>query len=407
MIQSSLLSLNIIMRPLSLTNYGSTCYLNSTLQLLLSVPELREYFGSDTCLNDINVDNPLGSKGEHIKAFMDFFRSVAAGTPNLAPIIKAVMDRFPISEQQDAHEALTYILDCLHEDTNHDKHSFISSLFYGETQTTMQCMNCDYQSTTKSVCGGLELDIPEVSQFIETSSSPSLMKDVPVMVRYYVMGHQVGSDKVIVLPRVLTGEQLILWLQSEIHINPTEIECINFKKNDLMRTVTNNELIHFDEGSLDIHCKSSQFESLFSTQPQLTDAMRMYFQPNQIHDWKCEKCQKIGGSCWTTMLSLPRYLITTIKLFDVSYYGTTKRTEVVAFPNEFEWNELFPSSSLSAHYKVVATINHEGLSSCGHYYANVQYEDQWYNCNDSLISPIASSSVHDNNVYIILYRQCN
>jgi ubiquitin carboxyl-terminal hydrolase 4/11 len=52
-----------------LRNLGNTCFMNSGVQCLSNTPELCEYILNDTYKADINIDNPLGTKGELVSKF--------------------------------------------------------------------------------------------------------------------------------------------------------------------------------------------------------------------------------------------------------------------------------------------------------------------------------------------------
>ena len=46
-----------------LINLGNTCYFNSALQCILRIKKLVTYFANNSHIQDINVDNVLGSEG--------------------------------------------------------------------------------------------------------------------------------------------------------------------------------------------------------------------------------------------------------------------------------------------------------------------------------------------------------
>ncbi|KAA6379775.1 MAG: putative ubiquitin carboxyl-terminal hydrolase family protein, partial [Streblomastix strix] len=54
-----------------LTNLGFTCYMNAALQCLLQVPPLNIIFLSRRFLHDLNIDNPIGKKGQMAGIYSD------------------------------------------------------------------------------------------------------------------------------------------------------------------------------------------------------------------------------------------------------------------------------------------------------------------------------------------------
>lgn len=110
-----------------LNNLGNTCFMASAIQCLSNVPPLTKYFVSDDYIKDINISNPLGTKGELARAYGDLMHSMWSGLHNsvqprkLKTTIGLFAPRFSGYAQQDSQELLAYLLDGLHEDLNRIK----------------------------------------------------------------------------------------------------------------------------------------------------------------------------------------------------------------------------------------------------------------------------------------------
>lgn len=88
---------------------------------------LTKYFLSDQYKAELNVDNPLGMRGEIAKAYADLLAQLWSGQySSVAPRnFKTQVGRFAPQfsgyQQQDSQELLAFLLDGLHEDLNRIK----------------------------------------------------------------------------------------------------------------------------------------------------------------------------------------------------------------------------------------------------------------------------------------------
>ena len=112
------------MGKVGLQNLGNTCYMNSGLQCLSNTYLLSEYILDDRYLNDINRNNPLGSKGELVSEFGILIKEMWYGTSHcVSPwgLKRAFSDfakQFIGFFQQDSQEMLSFLIDGIHEDLN-------------------------------------------------------------------------------------------------------------------------------------------------------------------------------------------------------------------------------------------------------------------------------------------------
>ncbi len=179
-------------------NLGNTCYMNSGLQCLSNCQELTKYFLLGLYEKEINVDNPLGQKGEFAKAYASVVEDLWRGSHrciNALGLKKRIVmktDLFRGYAQQDCQELILHILDGLHEDLNRIKRkpytadkdcdgrpdevlskeqweaylgrnrSIIVDLFSGQFKSKILCPNCKKVSVKFDPFMALSVPIPQI-----------------------------------------------------------------------------------------------------------------------------------------------------------------------------------------------------------------------------------------------------
>ena len=111
-----------------LQNLGNTCFMNSALQCVLHTSFLVDYFVQERYRSDLNLNNPLGTKGAELaKTYAGLVQDYWKGTASVVSpwefkkIIAKTAHQFVGYHQHDSHELLSYLLTGLHEDLNRVK----------------------------------------------------------------------------------------------------------------------------------------------------------------------------------------------------------------------------------------------------------------------------------------------
>ncbi|EXJ92946.1 hypothetical protein A1O3_01502 [Capronia epimyces CBS 606.96] len=184
-----------------LTNFGVTCYMNSTLQCLSATIPLSNFF-NDRVYEGYVQRNWKGSNGIMPKLYANLIQAVWQGDtevikPSTFRSFCGRMNReWAIDRQQDAKEFFDFLVDCLHEDLNinwerhplrplttaeemqrermeiaraspiewnryeHRDRSFLSSLFAGQHASRLRCLTCRRTSTTYEAFYSISIEIP-------------------------------------------------------------------------------------------------------------------------------------------------------------------------------------------------------------------------------------------------------
>lgn len=149
----------------TLSNIGNTCFMNSVLYTLRCAPRflhcIHQLFEDKIPITDKNI---MVTEELH-QLYKNLHQNESAGTKSAFKphtFLKAVGDvdnTFRNMQQQDAHEFLMFLLNCLQETTcRYSRVNFVQRNFEGITRSTMKCGSCD--TVTENFVPMINISIP-------------------------------------------------------------------------------------------------------------------------------------------------------------------------------------------------------------------------------------------------------
>ena len=177
-----------------LTNLGNTCYVNSVIQALRSIPAFTYMLVSGRLTVDESAPEPLqkwwASFSELIHELWNNYKGSALQPlgyfKRTAELVRGtVYEDFGINAPQDSHEYYVFLLDKLQrithcpppqpntpEEDRWYKHftkdwSPIVPLLYGELKKSIKCHNCQNTSSNYEIFNSLKVDLKENSTLEE------------------------------------------------------------------------------------------------------------------------------------------------------------------------------------------------------------------------------------------------
>ncbi|OAY53450.1 ubiquitin carboxyl-terminal hydrolase 24 [Manihot esculenta] len=352
--------------PCGLINSGNLCFLNASLQALLSCsPFVR-------LLQDLRIRNIPKVGFPTLTAFAEFVSNfdipsgfslkkdttvVETGRPFSPAMFEGVLKNFtpdvPHSisgrpRQEDAQEFLSFIMDQMHDEllkfegqsvgVNGAKSALVSSTEDDEWETV--------GAKNKSA-------VTRTQSFI-----PSELSDI--------FGGQFKS-------------------------------VVKARGNKASATVQPFLLLHLDIYHEAVHT--------------IEDALHLFSAPENLEGYRTApgKAGVVSASKSVKIQKLSKILILHLMRFSYGSQGSTKLHKPVRFPFELVLSRDLLVSPLteSRKYELVATITHHGGEpSKGHYTADARYfNGQWLRFDDASVTGIGTSKVLHDQAYVLFYKQ--
>uniref|UniRef100_A0A6G1SBH2 Ubiquitin carboxyl-terminal hydrolase n=1 Tax=Aceria tosichella TaxID=561515 RepID=A0A6G1SBH2_9ACAR len=326
-----------------LLNLGSTCFMNCILQALIHTPLLRDYFLDDLHECHYNGDKTICLVCEMCRLFQEFYSGKS--TPHiplrLLHLVWTHAKHLAGFEQQDAHEFFIATLNILHR---HCK-----GIDTGSNEAIVNDpQNCDC-IIDRIFTGGLQSDVTcQACNNVSTTIDP-----------FWDISLDLGPKSLL--------ECLERFTRQEHLGSAAKIKCSKCQS--------------YQESTKQLSMKKLPIVASFH--------LKRFSHSNRLH-------KKIS-----TFISFPLYL-------DMSPFKASRR----APPNNNNSNnrnehkDEDEEEDASCKYCLFAVVNHSGTIETGHYTAYIrQCRDQWFKCDDHLITRATVQEVLQSEGYLLFYHK--
>ncbi|KAL2510879.1 Ubiquitin carboxyl-terminal hydrolase 24 [Abeliophyllum distichum] len=144
----------------------------------------------------------------------------------------------------------------------------------------------------------------------------------------------------------------------------------------------------------------------------IEDALRLFSAPETLEGYRASaagKAEVVAASKSVKILELSEIMVLHLMRFSYGSQGSTKLHKPVHFPLELVLGRelLVSPSSEGRRYELVATITHHGWDpSKGHYTADARHPSgNWLHYDDSSVTPLPESKVLHDHAYVLFYKQ--
>jgi len=405
--------------------------MNSALQCLAYVKPLTEFFlnafTQAHLYNDGQNDydwNPFDTCGKVTGAYAELIWNLRRGGRNnpyyrpfdpyrIKETIGYLAPRFARSDQQDAQEFLTFLLDALHEEFKEnnkpDTNTIIKQLFFGQMQSTVTCLKCkNIEKTINPFCFlSLPLNRQErlfLINFISSNGKQeTAVLNMPTCgrVEHLVSAFTEARPSYTPFDRIYT-----MTTNTNEHL-PFDMPLSELRDQEVT-LIEQEEVVDRNRRRPD-RCERQPYKLT------LEECLREFVSLELLEDlWLCPRndCKaRTQASKQLQLSSLPPVLIIQLKRFSHKNGLRQKVDTLVTYPlNGLSLSGPLTSSEPTI-YDLIAVSNHIGSISWGHYTAYARQDvntDKWYRFNDSEVSPIYySDEIVSKDAYLLFYIKRN
>ena len=342
-----------------LNNVGLTCYMNSTLQCLLHIPELNNYFFNiyqtqKENLKNINKKSETGGKLSQkyyelvykisIKTVLKFDSRYDAISPkDFHKTIGELNPQFRTIDANDSKDLLLFLFQSMHEELN----------YYGDQKLTV---------------------VPRCDQKIKQNAFEFFMK--------------VNSEL-----------NLSIFSYLFYGIFESETKCLNCKNSYY-------NFQYFQILSFPLYNYLPEKTKNFNIYQGFKDYVKKTTMKGDNQCF-CQNCKKLTDSEVSSKIYYtPPYLIINLD------YGKNKKYEPtkVNFGQSLDLSGFTEDSCKRKTYELVAVSSHIGRSGIsGHYIAYCKNQSQddsnWYKFNDSTISRVSFEKINEDSPYVLIFKR--
>lgn len=342
-----------------LNNVGLTCYMNSTLQCLLHIPELNNYFfniypNQKENLKNINSKSETGGKLSQkyyqlvyqisMKTALQFDSHYNTISPNdFHKAIGELNPQFRTIDANDSKDLLLFLFQSMHEELN----------YYGDQKLKV---------------------VPRCDQTIKQNAFEFFMK---------------------------VNNELNLSIFSYLFygIFESETKCLNCQK-------CYYNFQYFQILSFPLYNYQPEKKKNFNIYQGFKDYVKKSIMKGDNQCF-CQNCRKLTDSeVCSKIYYTPPYLIINLD------YGKNKKYEPakVNFGQSLDLSGFTEDSCKRKTYELVAVSSHIGRSGVsGHYIAYCKNQSQndsnWYKFNDSTISRVSFEKINEESPYVLIFKR--
>jgi ubiquitin C-terminal hydrolase len=142
--------------------------------------------------------------------------------------------------------------------------------------------------------------------------------------------------------------------------------------------------------------------------PTLYDCADLYCQSEQLslgNEWECDNCgRRVLATKTTSIDKFAPCVAIHLRRFTNTPAGMTKNNTPVTYPLEFDASRYDKDAGI---YELESVICHSGTMAGGHYICYVKNGNQWFLCNDALVTTVSETQVlsQTQGAYVFMYSE--